>query len=274
MREHRFFRGEGEPLPCFLESIIESGETIWRIRMESSMYWLDLIAETYIGICVLCCLFIISKQRRRPVPMMRVMLLVWPIITLWAGPLGIWAYETSNRRMPSHDGDGGARHDMSDMHMEMPMQPMHSHTPHWKSVMMGTLHCGAGCTLADLAGPFLFRMAPFVLFGSSLYGEWAVDYVLALIIGVFFQYAGLASMSHDRGLSLWFRAFKVDFLSLTAWQVGMYGWMAIAVFLLVGPMSPDQPVFWLMMQISMVCGFITAYPMNWWLIRIGIKSAM
>lgn len=34
--------------------------------MESSMYWLDLIAETYIGICVLCCLFIISKQRRRP----------------------------------------------------------------------------------------------------------------------------------------------------------------------------------------------------------------
>ena len=170
--------------------------------MESSMYWLDLIAETYIGICVLCCLFIISKQRRRPAPMMRVMLLVWPIITLWAGPLGIWAYETSNRRMPSHDGDSGARHGMSDMHMEMPMQPMHSHTPHWKSVMTGTLHCGAGCTLADLTGPFLFRMAPFVLFGSSLYGEWAVDYVLALIIGVFFQYAGLASMSHDRGLSL------------------------------------------------------------------------
>lgn len=80
--------------------------------MESSTYWLDLIAETYIGICVLCCLFIISKQRRRPAPMMRVMLLVWPIITLWAGPLGIWAYETSNRRMPSHDGDGEARHDM------------------------------------------------------------------------------------------------------------------------------------------------------------------
>ena len=95
--------------------------------MESSTYWLDLIAETYIGICVLCCLFIISKQRRRPAPMMRVMLLVWPIITLWAGPLGIWAYETSNRRMPSRDG--GTRHDMSDMHMEMPMQPMHSHIP-------------------------------------------------------------------------------------------------------------------------------------------------
>ena len=70
--------------------------------MESSRYWLDLIAETYVGICVLCCLFIISKQRRRTAPMMRVMLLVWPIITLWAGPLGIWAYETSSQRVPFH----------------------------------------------------------------------------------------------------------------------------------------------------------------------------
>ncbi|MFQ8888005.1 MAG: MoaD/ThiS family protein [Bilophila wadsworthia] len=60
----RFFR-RGEPLP-FLWRASLNGETIWRIRMESSMYWLDLIAETYIGICVLCCLFIISKQRRRP----------------------------------------------------------------------------------------------------------------------------------------------------------------------------------------------------------------
>ena len=68
MREHRFFRGEGEPLPFLLESIIESGETIWRIRMESSTYWLDLIAETYIGICVLCCLFIISQTAAAPCP--------------------------------------------------------------------------------------------------------------------------------------------------------------------------------------------------------------
>ena len=46
--------------------------------MESSMYWLDLIAETYIGICVLCCLFIISKQRRRPAPQWSV-----PVMTLF-----------------------------------------------------------------------------------------------------------------------------------------------------------------------------------------------
>ena len=102
----------------------------------------------------------------------------------------------------------------------------------------------------------------------------ALEYVLALIIGVFFQYAALASMTLHHGLSLWCRAFKVDLLSLTAWQIGMYGWMAIAVFLLIGPMSPTDPTFWFMMQIGMFCGFITSYPMNWWLMSIGIKKVM
>jgi len=31
--------------------------------------------------------------------------------------------------------------------------------PFWQSVVAGTLHCGAGCSLADLVGPILFRAA-------------------------------------------------------------------------------------------------------------------
>ena len=29
-----------------------------------------------------------------------------------------------------------------------------------------------------------------------------------------------------------------------------------------------------MMQIAMLCGFATSYPVNWWLIRAGIKERM
>jgi hypothetical protein len=29
-----------------------------------------------------------------------------------------------------------------------------------------------------------------------------------------------------------------------------------------------------MMQIAMLCGFVTSYPVNWWLVRSGIKEAM
>jgi hypothetical protein len=32
--------------------------------------------------------------------------------------------------------------------------------------------------------------------------------------------------------------------------------------------------FWLMMQIAMILGLATTFPMNWWLIRRGVKEAM
>ena len=35
-----------------------------------------------------------------------------------------------------------------------------------------------------------------------------------------------------------------------------------------------SPEFWFVMQLAMLCGFATAYPVNWWLIRSGIKEAM
>ncbi len=36
----------------------------------------------------------------------------------------------------------------------------------------------------------------------------------------------------------------------------------------------DTIEFWFMMQIAMIFGFVTTYPVNWWLIRLGIKERM
>jgi hypothetical protein len=55
----------------------------------------------------------------------------------------------------------------------------------------------------------------------------------------------------------------------------MYGWMAIVTFLIFGhEIEPTSPVFWFMMQIGMLCGFLTSYPVNWWLLRAGLKEQM
>lgn len=65
-------------------------------------------------------------------------------------------------------------------------------------------------------------------------------------------------------------ALKADTLSVTAWQVGMYGWMALVTFEIFGrELSKTGPVFWFMMQIAM-----TAYPFNASLIARGTKEAM
>ncbi|MTI17125.1 DUF4396 domain-containing protein [Rhodobacteraceae bacterium RKSG542] len=168
--------------------------------------------------------------------------------------------------------------DMKGMSGMKGMEGMHMSghkRPFWQSIVAGTMHCGAGCSLADMIGPWLFFLfIPFTFLGSYVFGEWVLDYVLALAIGVWFQRGGLLGMVPETGVALLWRALKIDFFSLTAWQVGMYGWMAIAIFGLVGPMTPLEPRFWLMMQIAMFCGFLTAYPMNWFLVKKGVKKAM
>jgi Domain of unknown function (DUF4396) len=68
-------------------------------------------------------------------------------------------------------------------------------------------------------------------------------------------------------------------LSLTAWQVGIYGFMAIAFFVVFRAglgveLEVNSFEFWFMMQIAMMVGFLTSYPANWWLIRRGFKERM
>ncbi len=112
-----------------------------------------------------------------------------------------------------------------------------------------------------------------------MFAVWILDFIFAFIIGVAFQYFTIKPMrdlSPTEGL---IQAVKADALSLTSWQIGMYGFMAFAQFYLftdVWPaeVTPASPVFWFVMQWAMVCGFLTAYPVNWRLIKAGVKEAM
>ena len=207
------------------------------------------------------CLFVsVDIRRRQPQPM-AVMNWVWPINALWGGLLGIWVYCAIGRTGPRTTTPKSKSMDMAPR-------------PFWQSVVAGTFHCGAGCSLADLVGPFIFRAAPFLVLSSLVFGEWTLDYALALLVGVTFQYAAISPMLQQTGPRIWWRALKVDFFSLTAWQVGMYGWMALVIFVWFGPIPPTRIEFWFMMQLAMACGFCTSYPMNWLLIKAGIKTAM
>jgi hypothetical protein len=86
----------------------------------------------------------------------------------------------------------------------------------------------------------------------------------------------MRGLSTGRGL---IEALKADALSLTAWQIGMYGFMAFAQFYLFRQLlgirlDVDSVEFWFMMQLAMLAGFATSYPVNWWLIATGIKERM
>ena len=103
-----------------------------------------------------------------------------------------------------------------------------------------------------------------------------VNYVLAYVLGIGFQYYSIKPMrnlSVGQGIK---EAIKADTLSLTAFQVGLYGWMAIMQLVLfpVEHLHPNHAAYWFLMQIGMILGFFTSYPVNWWLIKRGIKEAM
>lgn len=55
--------------------------------------------------------------------------------------------------------------------------------PKWESAVLSTLHCGAGCTLADLVGEWFMYFVPIAVGGSLLAGAWIADYILALVFG-------------------------------------------------------------------------------------------
>ncbi|WP_412753781.1 DUF4396 domain-containing protein [Krasilnikovia sp. M28-CT-15] len=192
---------------------------------------------------------------------MPIMEAVWPVNALYLGPLAVWLYVRYGRPMSKQ---------WQDAHGDPPGKPR------WATTTIGVLHCGAGCTLGDIIAETAILLLAITIAGQAIWAEFAGDYVLALGLGIMFQFFAIAPM---RGLSVrkgLIEAAKADFLSLTAFEVGLFGWMALMAFVFFpGPhLHPDTAAYWFLMQIGMALGFLTAYPVNAWLIRRGIKEAM
>ncbi len=224
---------------------------------------LEALAFVYICLSIGAALLVLADifllGRRQP---MGVMDAVWPLTMLYWGPLGLPFYFGFGRAAP-------ARTPMSD--------PADGHgraeTPMWRAVFKGAAHCGAGCALGDFAAEWIALGLGFVLFGSALAGRLTLSFVLAYAAGIVFQYFAIAPM---QGLGLRAgvtAAIKADTLSLIAYEIGMFAWMIYRAFAWPA-LQPADWSYWLMMQVAMVLGFATTYPVNWLLIRSGIKEKM
>lgn len=253
--------------------------------MNNTLYIISILSVVSGFLCTLIILLHIFPHRRQS---MKIMEAVWPLTGLWANWIGLWAYLRMsifrNPKKPMNMGDmnmlSAKDHSISSAHKTNPeMGNMKMNMPtrsRWQTVALSTLHCGAGCTLADIIGEWFTFLVPVSISGSFIAGQWTLDYLLALIIGIYFQYAAIRPMEHlSRGATV-IKAFKIDFFSLTSWQIGMYGWMAIVIFGLYqdSPLPRNSWEFWFMMQIAMCCGFLTSYPTNWLLVKLGIKKGM
>lgn len=231
---------------------------------------LTVISWIVIALGVLTALAIALDIRQRPQPM-RVMNITWPITGLYFPLIGWWMYATMGRAeaTPSSE-DRDSQHDSHEQHGHH-----HADKPKWQSVFVGVTHCGGGCTLGDAIAAPIVALAGFTVLGSTLLGHYVGAFIGAYIFGLAFQIMPAMEMGERNIAKAFINAVKADTVSLVAFEIGMFAWLAIA-FLLILPEEPSvaSATYWFMMQIAMIVGFITAYPANWWLINRGIKHGM
>jgi hypothetical protein len=223
--------------------------------------WLVVVSWIALAIAVLCAAWILYDVYVRGYRQhMWIMEAVWPITALYFGPLALWAYYRWGRPMS---------HRWIEEHGEPKEKSLPPRWP-WATAT-------AGCTLGDIVGnPAVVFLLGWKIFGLYLFAKYVVNYVLAYVFGIAFQYYSIKPMQNlsvGEGIKA---AIKADTLSLTAFRVGLYGWMAVMQLVLFPgeTLHPNQATFWFLMQIGMILGFATAYPVNWWLIKRAIKEAM
>ncbi|KHK90731.1 DUF4396 domain-containing protein [Novosphingobium malaysiense] len=229
---------------------------------------LHLVAILSLLVAAACAAWIAFDVRRHP-QKMAIMNFVWPLTALFGSVIWLWLYLRFGRLK----GEG--------------IPSDEQETPKWAAVAKGASHCGAGCTLGDIIAEWFAFAVPAIavwlgwhtIFSEKIFAVWILDYIVAFGLGIVFQYFTIKPMrdlSFGQGVV---QAVKADTASITAWQVGMYGCMALIQFAWFKPAfggvaEVNRPEFWFAMQLAMICGFATAFPVNWWLISAGIKERM
>ena len=238
---------------------------------------------------------------------------VYIVNALYLWPITLWTYLKYGRpAKPQKEDYSSSKHEHSHHEHDHTVKEQdstsdkreaqdHSHHHHhgsersiFATITVAVCHCGTGCVLGDLVGEWLIYGANITVAGRMLWAEFLIDFGFALLFGIFFQYFSIAPMSGDYGLKTLVRAAKADFLSLTFFEIGLFGWMAILqVAIFNWELEMNQITYWWMMQVSIVVpndrdhviadarlllqigmflGHWTAFPINWFLMKKGIKE--
>lgn len=172
----------------------------------------------------------------------------WVLLTLYTGVLALVVYGFLHRASAQETGG-------------------QSGPPLWKQSIESTIHCVAG----DATGILLAAVVTsWLRLPMSL--EVVVEYIAGFAVGVF-VFQALCMKAGFEG-SYW-RAVKgtvlAETLSMNAVMAAMIPVMVILMSRDMSAMDPGSARFWWTMSLSFVAGTVMTYPVNWWLVKCGIK---
>ena len=210
---------------------------------------LDGVMLLWFILTALSLLFVVVDIRTTPAsPVLK-----WGFIllTAYTGPLGAFLYVLGCRE---------------------PLPGLHERyvATRWRQVLGSTMHCVAGDGVGILAGAVIAR-----LFHLPTVTDIALEYALGFGFGwSIFQSLFMRDMaggSYVRALS---STFFPELLSMNCLMAGMVPVMTLAMKSAPASHDPSRPAFWFIMSMALLVGFITAYPMNWWLVSRHMKHGM
>ena len=174
------------------------------------------------------------------------------LVTLYMGPLGLLLYVMADKE--PHPGT----------HEEFV-------APLWKQSVGSTIHCCAG----DATG-IIVAAAITATLGLPMWLDYIVEYVAGFSFGLFiFQALFMRGMMGGSYLENVRRSFTPELISMNAMMAGM---TAVMTYLMMGrdmrAMQPSELLFWGVMSLGVIVGFLLAYPFNVWMVANGLKHGL
>lgn len=191
-----------------------------------------------------------DQFRNNPEP--RVMKWGFILVTLYMGPFGLLLYVLADKEPRPGEHEAFTR-------------------PLWKQGVGSTIHCVAG----DATG-IILAAAVTAAVGLPMWIDLIVEYVAGFAFGLFiFQALFMKSMMGGSYRENVRRSFLPEFISMNFMMAGMAPVMS---FLMMGrdmrAMEPTQLLFWGVMSLGVIIGFVTAYPANVWMVARGLKHGL
>ena len=114
------------------------------------------------------------------------------------------------------------------------------------------------------------------LLGFPMWIDLIVEYAAGFAFGLLiFQALFMKDMMGGSYLGALRMSFLPEWLSMNAMMAGM---APVMVVLMMGrdmrAMDPTQLLYWGTMSAGVIVGFFTAYPVNAWLVAVGLKHGM
>jgi uncharacterized protein DUF4396/multicopper oxidase len=191
-----------------------------------------------------------DQYRNNPEP--TVMKWGFILVTLYMGPLGLLLYVMADKepRPGEHETFIKAL---------------------WKQGAGSTIHCVAG----DATG-IILAAAITAKLGLPMWIDLIVEYATGFGFGLFiFQSLFMKSMMGGTYWENVRKSFMPEFISMNFMMAGMAPTMS---FLMMGrdmrAMEPTELLFWGAMSLGVIAGFTTAYPVNVWMVKSGLKHGL